>query len=220
MLQSRLIGRQHLKSMIRTTAKMADGRSKKDAQRGLIDAARRTRTASARAVKKQAGFKRYGDVREAIFTRNVSPLVVEIGSVQGGQPVEEYKGLRSMKAGGAAARRIGGDDTGNVRSGVWNNPRVFKRSFAANGGFFAVLPGQSKRAPRVLWTYGSKPDQPRDSGGRFASSGRTYGPVRRLLGPAVNKELVKDDSLRTFRKTTGRELKLQVGKRMSKLMRF
>lgn len=42
---------------------------------------------------------------------------------------------------------------GFVRSGVWNNPRTFKRSFAQGGEFFSLIPsakGSSRFAQAVL----------------------------------------------------------------------
>ena len=70
-------------------------------------------------------------------------LAFEIYGVTGGQRIEEYKGLQVLKSAGGQA------DTGSVRSGVWN-AQEFQRSFAAKGGFFALLPGGTgKVAPRL-----------------------------------------------------------------------
>ena len=97
--------------------------------------------------------KRYGLVSaNTRGTPKWAELVFEIHGVTGGQRIEEYKGLQVLKSAGGQA------DGGAVQSGVWNSPRVFQRSFAAKGSFFALLPGGSgKVAPRVLWTCGSKP---------------------------------------------------------------
>ena len=45
-------------------------------------------------------------------------LAFEIYGVTGGQWIEEYKGLQALKSAGGQA------DTGSVRSGVWNAPRI------------------------------------------------------------------------------------------------
>ncbi|HEV7253452.1 MAG TPA: hypothetical protein VGN97_10195 [Mesorhizobium sp.] len=168
---------------------LAGGKWKREANRGVIDAGRKTKTAVQRAVHQQMNTKSVQFVSRS--TRGVGKpgeLAYEIFSPIGGQRVELYKGLRSVKSGKLAAD----PDAGTVRSAVWNAPRVFQRSFAANGGYFATLPGGgSTVAPRMLWSYGAKHDQSRDAGGRFLSSGKLYGPVRRLAGPSLREELGK-----------------------------
>lgn len=207
---------------------LSSGRWKREAFRGVVDAGRRTKTQVQRAVHQQMAMKSYSFVASNTRgTPNQGALSFEIYAHKGGQRIEEYKGLRTLVQGGRTAgrfnkgRTIG--DKGFVRSGVWNAPRTFKRSFAANGGFFAMLPGgagSSTRAPKALWTFGKKPNQPRDGEGRFASPGTTYGRIRRLFGPALGKELVKDQSLATFQKVAPRLLEEKVMKRMAKLITF
>ncbi|MBC6714780.1 hypothetical protein H9Q09_01090 [Aurantimonas sp. DM33-3] len=204
---------------------------KKHANRGVIDAGRKTKTQVQRAVYRQMALKEGHYQRYVVSgTRGIprkAQLAYEIFGVPGGQRIEIYKGLRAMKMSGAAAARFnsgrGAGDAGSVRSGVWNNPRVFKRSFATGSGFFALLPksaGGSGTAPKALWTFGAKPDQNRDDRGRFASSGIRYGKVRRLYGPALQKEIPKDASLATFLAVAPVELEQKVMKRLTPLMRF
>ncbi len=203
-------------SMQESARVLASRRWQQEAFRGVVDAGRRTKTEVQRAVHKQMATKRYGLVSAS--TRG-SPkwanLAFEIYGVTGGQRIEEYKGLQVLKSAGGQA------DSGAVRSGVWNSHRVFQRSFAAKGGFFALLPGGTgKVAPRVLWTYGSKPGQPRDASGRFAPSGKTYGRVRRLFGPSLMKEIVKDEALATFERVGPPLLADKVLSRMNRLLDF
>jgi hypothetical protein len=155
---------------------------------------------------------------------NQGALTYEIFALKGGQRIEEYKGLRALKIGRRAAAEYNAGrsdiDAGTVRSGVWNRPRVFKRSFATDEGYFALLPGKRKKAPKVLWTYGHKPDQPRDGQGRFAESNRTYGPIRRLFGPAIRKEIPKDQSLATFQRVAPVMMEQKIVPRLEKLLKF
>lgn len=194
---------------------IASGRLRGELQRSVIDAGRKTKTQVQRAVHGQMATKSYGTVTKNVRTSS-GTLSFEIFAVAGGQRIEAYKGLRAAAGGpGEALER------GMVSSGVWNNPRTFQRSFATGSGFFALLPGdRSTVAPRVLWTYGSKPDQPRDDAGRFRPSGKTYGPVRRLFGPSLKKEIVKDQSLATFQRVGPKLLEERVMKRLAKLVRF
>lgn len=82
-----------------------------------------------------------------------------------GSKIETYKGLRSLSPRGRAGKKMnaGRDpmDFGFVRSGVWNNPRTFQRSFEQGGQFLALIPSASgsSRLPKVLWTFGLKPNQ-------------------------------------------------------------
>lgn len=199
--------------------------------RGVIDAGRKVKTKVQRAVRDQMGLKagNYGSYVVA-GTRGVprkEMLSYEIFGVKGGSKIENYKGLMSVKSGGRVSRRMnagrGISDQGTVRSAVWNNPRLFKRSFATGGGFFAMRPpsaGTSRRAPKALWTFGLKPGQPRGAGGRFASSGVQYGKVRRLFGPSLMKEIPVDDSLAIFMKDGPVLLEKAIEKRLAKLVRF
>lgn len=203
-----------------------NGRWKTEGFRGVVDAGRRTKTQVQRAVHQQMATKKYGFVSGATRgTPRREELAFEIYALKGGQRIEEYKGLQALKISGRTAARYnsGRDDgdAGFVRSGVWNAPRTFKRSFAANGGFFATLPGgKSGTAPKALWTFGNKPDQPRGADGRFASSGKKYGKIRRLFGPAIRKEIVKDKALATFQNVAPRMLEQKVVPRLAKLIRF
>ncbi|CCF19151.1 protein of unknown function [Pseudorhizobium banfieldiae] len=210
---------------------LSNDRGRTELHRGVIDAGRRMKTINQKTVQRQMALKpgNYGSYVVA-GTRGIprkKTLSYEIFGVKGGAKIEQYKGLMSVKSSGRAARRMNAgrvtSDRGTVRSGVWNNPRVFKRSFATGTGFFAMRPpsaGTSSRAPKALWTYGSKPGQPRGADGRFAPSGTRYGKVRRLFGPSLMKEIPKDDSLDVFLRHGPALLERHVGKRLTKLMRF
>lgn len=200
--------------------------------RGVIDAGRKVKTKVQRAVKDQMALKP-GNYSSYVVagTRGVPRrpnLSYEIFGVKRGSKIENYKGLMALKGGGRAIVRLNSgrsdSDKGAVRSGVWNNPRVFKRSFVGtNGGYFAVRPasaGSTGRAPKAIWTFGHKPGQPRAGDGRFAPTGARYGKVRTLFGPSLMKEIPKDDSLAVFLKEGPKLLEFHVGKRLTKLMRF
>jgi len=196
---------------------LAAGGWEKEVHRGLIDAGRRTTVRVAKAAQGQMAAKSYGFVRNKTRATSADLMQYRIFSPAGGARIEEYKGLRSVKN-----VRLSSPEPGGVSSGVWNNPRTFKRSFKANGGFFAMLPGgeQSTVAPRMLWTYGNKPGQPRDAAGKFMSSGVTYGKIRRLFGPALRDELVKDQSRATFEKVAPMILEQKIVPRLAKLITF
>ncbi len=208
----------------------ANKRWEKEAHRGVIDAGRKTKTFVQRVVFRQMGLKQ-GNYQRVVAgnTRGNSSkrLTYEIFGVIGGQNIQQYVGLRVLASSGTAARQFNASrsiaDKGFVRSGVWNAPRTFKRSFSSpTGGLYAMLPGNLKVAPRILWTRGSNADQPRDAQGRFASDGspKTYGKLRRLYGGSLMKEIPKDQSLAVFLREGPRLLEQSVGKRMAKLMRY
>lgn len=212
-------------------AGLASPKAKRELHRGVIDAGRMVKTRVQKAVQRQMAL-RPGNYQSYVVagTRGIprkERLSFEIFGVKGGSKIENYKGLMSVKAGGRAARRMNAGrkifDQGTVRSAVWNNPRVFKRSFAAGGGFFALRPpsaGTSSRAPKALWTYGRKPNQPRGADGRFAPTGARYGKVRRLFGPSLMKEIPVDESLAVFMKDGPVLLEQKVAKRLTKLVKF
>lgn len=205
---------------------LASGRWKTEAFHGVVDAGRRTKTHVQRAVHKQMATKQYSfTAQNTRGTPRKTELAYEIYALKGGQSIEIYKGLQALTPKGRTAKRYnasrGIDDAGFVRSGVWNAPRTFKRSFSANGGFFAMLPGATNsKAPKALWTFGSKPGQPRGPGGKFAPSGKRYGKIRRLFGPAIRKEIVKDQALATFERVAPKLLEEKVVKRVAKLIQF
>lgn len=203
---------------------------RQELSRGVTDAGRKTRTQVQKAVARQMAVTSGG------YTGYVVPNMRGISSQAGlsftiratgkGSKIETYKGLRSLSPTGRAARAMnkGRDrlDRGYVRSGVWNAPRTFKRSFEQGGIFLALIPSAtgSSRLPKALWTFGLKPNQPRASDGRFAAGGRKGFKIRRLYGPALGKELDKDDSLETFLSVGPPELDRQITKRVAKLMRY
>lgn len=211
--------------------RLASPAAQTELHRGVIDAGKKVKTRVQKAVHRQMALKP-GNYQSYVVagTRGVpkrATLSYEIYGVKKGASIEKYKGLMAIKAGGRAAIRLNTgnsiDDSGTVRSGVWNRVRVFKRSFATGSGFFAFLPasaGSSSVAPKVLWTRGYKPGQPRSADGRFAPTGKRYGKIRRLFGPALDKEIPQDESLQIFLKEGPDLLAKAVSKRVVKLMRF
>lgn len=208
---------------------LSDGKWRREAFRGVVDAGRKTKTQVQRSVHRQMATKNYGFVvANTRGTPKQAELAYEIYALKGGQRIELYKGLKALAAGGMAAARMNlgrqSGEGGLVRSGVWNSPRTFKRSFSQNGGFFALLPASAGKgrstAPKALWTFGKKGNQPRGAGGRFAASSTTYGPIRRLYGPSLMKELIKDQSLATFQTVGPKLLEEKVMKRMEKLIKI
>lgn len=205
---------------------LASGRWKTDAARGVADAGRMTKTRVQTAVAKQMAIKKKSFVTQNTRGKaRMAAMAYDIFAIPGGQRVEEYKGLRALVPHGAVASRMNQgrsqSDKGTVSSAVWNNPRVFKRSFAANGGFFATLPksaGTSSRAPRLLWTYGAKPGQPRQANGRFGKSGVKYGKIRRLFGPSLRDEIGEGEALATFHREGSRLLLEKVSARIQKIL--
>lgn len=213
------------------SAALARKNGMRELHRGVVDAGRKVKTRVQRSVNRQMALKP-GKYQSYVVanTRGVpreAEMSYEIFSVKKGSQIEDYKGLMSVKSGGRAAMRMnagrGAGEQGTVRSAVWNNPRVFKRSFEHNDNFYAFRPpsaGASSIAPKIFWTFGAKPNQPRGPGGRFASSGIKYGKVRRLFGPALSKEIPQGDSLATFHKEGPKLLEQAVSKRLAKLMRY
>lgn len=217
-----------LREFTKLSARLESGKLMTELHRGVVDAGRRTKTAVQRAAYQQmavtpgnyqgyvvAGTK--GIPRKEI-------LAFDIFGVKGGASIDHYRGLRSVKATSRLNAGFSATDRGAVQSGVWNNPRIFKRSFeGTSGGYYATLPasaGTAARAPMALWTFGLKPNQPRGAGGRFASSGVTYGKVRKLFGPSLMKEIPEDESLATFYRVGVDHLEREVTKRLTKLMKF
>lgn len=210
-------------------ARLKGAAMKKELMRGLIDAGRKTRTQVQRAVAKQmnvtpGGYQGYVTPNMRTFSTEAN-LSYTIRATGKGSNIETYRGLRALSEGGRTAKRANKgrsiSDQGFVTSSVWGVPRVFKRSFSSNGGFFALVPGGgSGRLPKAFWTFGKKADQPRDADGRFAKSGQPGFKVRKLYGPALGKELDKDMSLQTFETFGPRELEIQIQKRIAKLITY
>lgn len=197
--------------------------------RGVIDAGRRTRTKVRKAVKEQmaiapGSYQSYVVANTGL--RNHGPLSVGIwASAKGGQ-ITDFKGLRSLSLKGRAIRKAnrGMSFKGQVRSSVWNAPRVFKRSFANNGGYFALIRANGARSnstmPRAFWTHDARTNQARDSQGRFADTGAQKWRTRRLRGPAINKELDKGMTLQTFMTFGPEELERQTMKRIDRILKW
>jgi len=200
---------------------------KQQAYHRLVDAGRKTKTRVQRAAAQQMALKS-GNYQSYVVANtrgigNKGSLSFRITASAKGSDVEIYKGLRVLKSGGQAAKAMNAgrslSDAGFVKSGVWNAPRTFKRSFESNGGLFSLIPGNgSARLPKAFWTFGKKEGQPRDGEGKFAKSGRQGFRVRRLYGPALGKELSKDQALTTFMTFGPKELETQMNKLLRKLI--
>ena len=207
--------------------RLASQRAKVELQRGVVDAGRKIKTKVQRAVTHQMAL-RSGNYQSYVVagTRGVSRpaiLAFDIFGVKGGTDIEEYRGLKAVRRGNRLNLGRKSMERGTVRSAVWNNPRVFKRSFATDSGFYAIRPaseGTTTRAPKIFWTYGHKPGQPRGGDGRFAASNVQYGKIRRLFGPALLKEIPQDESLNVFLRDGPVLLEQAITKRVTKLMRF
>ncbi|MCO5730093.1 hypothetical protein [Rhizobium sp. SSA_523] len=221
-------GLSSLKNFEKLTELLASRRASTELMRGVIDAGRKTKTPVQKAVFRQMGLKS-GNYNSHVVagTRGVPRkeiLAYDIFGVKGGAKIEAYKGLRSVGRGNKLNVGRSGSDKGTVRSAVWNNPRIFKRSFEGNaGGFYAMRPasaGTSTRAPKALWTFGLKVAQPRGAGGRFESPNVQYGKTRRLFGPSLMKEIPEDQSLATFLAVGPINLEQAVMRRVTKLMRY
>lgn len=226
-----VVGRSNLSALrkFEDMAKLlASPRARTELMRGVIDAGRKTKTPVQRAVFRQMALKS-GNYNSYVVagTRGVPRkelLAYDIFGVKGGAKIEAYKGLRSVSRRNKLNVGVKGIERGTVRSAVWNNPRIFKRSFeGTTGGFYAMRPasaGTSSRAPKALWTFGLKVGQPRGERGRFASPHVQYGKVRRLFGPSLMKEIPEDQSLATFLTLGPANLEQATMKRVTKLMRY
>lgn len=205
--------------------------TKEELGRGVQDAGRKVKTKVQKAVKVQMALKdgHYSSyvVANTRGTPDRANLAFHIRASMKGAQIEAFKGLRALSPTGAVAKKMNAGrsaiDAGTVRSGVWNRPRTFKRSFTSGGGFFALRPGKNGRTsaklPKAFWTFGNK-NQPRGAGGRFVSRGQKGFTVRKLYGPALGKELDKDMSLSTFLTEGPKELEIQVEKRIARIMRW
>lgn len=211
--------------------KLGEPRLRKELHRAVIDAGRQTRTQVQRAVAQQmavapGAYQRYV-VANMRFRSNQSQLSATLLASEKGGQITDFKGLRALKAGGRASRvaNRGRGFPGQVRSGVWNNSRVFKRSYeGAGGGYFALIRANGARGnstmPKAFWTHDSRANQDRDAQGRFAKMGAQKWRTRRLRGPALNKELDKDQSLATFMRVGPEKLERLVTRKMVSIMKW
>lgn len=228
----RIIVEKRLRNLVefkRISQYMGQKRFMTELGRGVIDAGRKVRTKVRKSVKEQmavapGSYQSYVVANTGL--RNHGPLAIGIwASAKGGQ-ITDFKGLRALVAGGRASRiaNRGQAFKGQVRSGVWNSPRVFKRSFHATGGYFALIRADGARSnstmPRAFWTHDSRSNQPRDGQGRFAETGAQKWRVRRLRGPAINKELDKGQTLHTFLTFGPEELERQTMKRIERILKW
>lgn len=205
--------------------RLASKQGRMELYRGVVDAGRKVKTPVQKTVVKQMNLKP-GQYQSYVVanTRGVGRqpiLAYDIFSVKGGIKAENYRGLRSVRAGSKLNQTIAKGDRGTVRSDVWNNPRIFKRSFEKNGRFYMMRSREDGvKAPRILWTRDDRSWQPRSSNGRFASTGTKWGKIRQLYGPALSQEIPQDDSAEMFEALGPKLLEEAVARRVTKLMRF
>lgn len=209
--------------------RLGSNTAKRELFRGVVDAGRRMKTDTQKVVTEQMALKR-GLYQSYVVanTRGVGSqalLAYDIYSSKGGIKVQNYKGLKSLKGGGRVAKKLNAGraafDKGTVRSAVWNNPRVFKRSFEVDGSFYMMRSAESGvRAPRILWTHDNRSWQPRTAQGRFASTGAKWGKIRQLYGPALGKEIPDGPSAANFMARAPLVLEAAVTPRIAKLLRY
>lgn len=152
---------------------------------GIRKAGDKTRTVVRHALKAQTGVKRYGDIVEKTRSYIPAPLTYVIEGAGSGLPIEKFKvNVHAFDPDRWSARahwkvqprnargRFGPIDTRDddaVEGFPWAVSHHFKRSYvAADGSYRAFLPGRKR------------------------------GKGRMLFGPAIWKEIVKDQSLAAF----------------------
>lgn len=193
---------------------------KVEAFRAVQDAGKKARTRTQRAVTRQMALKpgnyqSYVVAGTGSFSKRKDLSFTMFGTRKGTR-IENYKGLRALSSKGRVAKRYNegrSGDKGLILSEVWNNPRVFKRSFMTPNGYFARLPGSNddnsaepKRGPdgRFQKTRGSK---------------RRSRP-RRLYGPSLKKEYVQGPALETFMDLAPMYLEQNIKKRAARILKF
>lgn len=204
---------------------LASPMAKREMYRGVVDAGRLMKTETQKVVTHQMALKPGMYVSYVVAnTRGVGSeeaLAYDIYGIKGGIKVENYRGLKAVSLTARLNKRSAIPDRGMVRSSVWNNPRVFKRSFEFNGKFYMMRSRQAGvKAPRMFWTHDNRAWQPRSAGGKFASTGATWGKVRLLYGPSLMKEIPDGESAANFMARAPAILEFTVAKRLQKLMRF
>lgn len=215
--------------MARMAKRISSSSGKRELFRGVVDAGRRMKTETQKVVTAQMALK--GGLYQSYVVANTrgvgnqAMLAYDIYSSKGGIKVQNYKGLKSLKSGGKVAKNMNAGraafDKGTVRSGVWNSPRVFKRSFENDGSFYMMRSVQAGvRAPRILWSHDNRAWQPRTAEGRFASTGAKWGRIRQLYGPALGKEIPDGKSAANFMARAPIMLEQTVMPRLEKLLRY
>lgn len=186
---------------------LAGPRVHKVLREGLREGGDKVRTKVRRALKEQMGVKRYGVVVKHVVgvLGHSGALTYVIRGDGKGLPIEEFP-VRA-KAGPGAIRwsarehwklqpreslgRFGKiqDVPPEVTASPWGIARTFKRSFVGRGGYRAAIPG--------------------DKGGWM---------MRKLFGPSVAKEIVKDRSARAFEMAVRTDVLPAVEKRLGRLL--
>lgn len=222
---------QNLKKFGEIAHRMGQKRTIQHLHRGVISAAKKARTRVQRALKEQmavapGSYQKYIVANMRFRSNQTAMSATLMASAKGGE-ITDFKGLKSLSGKGRVAKRAnrGKSFPGLVRSGVWNAPRVFQRSFEDGGRFLALIPksgggGSSSTMPKAFWTHDERSWQQRGADGRFTKMGSQRWRVRRLRGPAINKELDKGQSLATFMSYAPAELEREIEKRIVSIMKW
>lgn len=172
---------------------------------GLQEGGNKVRTKVRKALQKQMGVTKYG-----VIVSNTTGTIANAGLnyiIRGtgkGLPIENFP-VKGKAAGGAdrwSRRRHyllqGRDGRGRfgklkdtpdeVTASPWAVSRTFKRSFVGGGGYRAAIP----------------------HGGKFR--------IRKLYGPSVAKEIVKDASLASFQASVRIDVAPAIEKRLARVL--
>lgn len=221
---------QNFRKFEKLAARLATPRALKSLHQGVINAGRKTKTQVQRAVRDQmavapGSYQKYV-VANMRFRSNQAAMSATISASQKGGEITDFKGLKSLSSKGRAVRRYnpGKSFRGTIRSEVWNKARVFQRSFLGSSGkYLALIRGGGKSnstMPKEFWTHDSRSWQARSADGRFAKMGAQKWRVRRLRGPALNKELDQGQSVAKFLSFGPAELERQIEKRLETIMKW
>jgi len=173
---------------------LADNRGKQVLSRALNHSLAKTETAVNRALAKQTGLK-YGDVKKEIsrFSSNAGNLQGEIKGKGGHHKLKEFKARQTKKG---------------VSAAPWGDRMIFRGTFIIGkygGNVFKRIGKASENTLDKLADYGIK------GTGRF--------PIKALYGPAIPKEMVKDEAQAAFEKTISTALPQRVELELARLFR-
>lgn len=195
-----------LLTMMRSAQTLASpARYERALHEGVRAAGDKVRTIVRRSLHQQMGTKRYGDIVKA--TRSYIPgrMQYAIDGNGKGLPIASFPvrakkraSLRWSPSEHWRVQRRGKDgrfgaikagDEAGVTAKPWRVAHTFKRSFVDGAGIFrAMLPGKTK------------------------------GRGRQLFGPSPAKEIVRGATAQAFERDGQRELQIQVGKRLARIL--
>lgn len=193
--------------MIAATGKLKSGANvTRTLSQGVRKAGNKVRTIVRRELKAQTGAKRYGTIVKATRSFIPAPAVYVIEGTGKGLPITEFGPKASAKidsrrfsrrqhwmfqprVGGGRFGKMPPLPNGGVTATPWNVAHAFKRSYQDEAGVFrARLPGQKS------------------------------GKGRKLYGPAIWKEIVKDQTAAAFQSQGPRFLDEEVGRELRRLL--